>query len=109
MKTYKHKDSNSQSASNDIHHLIQESLTFQSGSFQVPILHLLHLRMDEFSRIKEINVFFYSKLDEWSGSLSVKLKLRADTNLAIKRDEIKKHHAVNSSRYWVHDMIPIVR
>ena len=59
--------------------------------------------------LKKKKNFFYSKLDKWSGSSRVNLKLREDTNLAIKRDKIEKHHAVNSSRYWVHDMIPIVR
>lgn len=40
-----------QSESGGEHHLIQENLRCQFGSFKVPVIHLVCLRMEEFTRI----------------------------------------------------------
>lgn len=40
-----------QSESGGEHHLIQENLRCPSGSFKVPVIHLVCLRMEEFTRI----------------------------------------------------------
>lgn len=45
-----------------MNHFIQENLKFQSGSFKLQTLHLIRLRMDEFTRLfkeKERFLFFF--------------------------------------------------